>query len=140
MRIMPIVAVTALLALGALSTRTGDDRSDAPSLQAVQAADAALIARGDSVYHGKLGGAICATCHGANAKGLPGMGPDLTDKAWLHSDGSLKGIEATVRTGVAKPKKASVAMPPFGGVPLDSAKVTAVAAYIHSLGAKGAAK
>lgn len=99
-----------------------------------QAPDA-LLARGDSIYHGKLGGAICVTCHGANAKGVPGMGPDLTDKVWLHGDGSAKFIATIIRTGVAKPKKSAMAMPPFGGVPLDSAKTVALAAYVHSLGA-----
>lgn len=107
----------------------------APDTQPQAQDSAALIARGDSVYHGTLGGAICATCHGKDAKGVAGMGPDLTDKVWLHGDGGVKFIETIVRTGVSKPKKSSVAMPPFGGVPLDSAKTVAVAAYIHSLGA-----
>lgn len=106
-----------------------------PGIASLAQDSAALIARGDSVYHGKLGGAICATCHGQDAKGVAGMGPNLTDKVWLHGDGGVKFIETIVRTGVAKPKKSSVAMPPFGGVPLDSAKTVAVTAYIHFLGA-----
>jgi cbb3-type cytochrome c oxidase subunit III len=137
MRTMPLAATALALAMTTLSTGTGTDRIVMGMRSSeVQAADARLVARGDSVFHGKLGGAICATCHGANAKGMPGMGPDLTDKAWLHGDGSRKAIEATIRAGVAKPKQSNMAMPPFGGVPLDSAKVTAVAAYIQSLGAK----
>jgi len=100
------------------------------------APDKALVARGDSVFKGKLGGAICTTCHGQNAKGMPGMGPDLTDAKWLHGDGSLKFIETIVRTGVTKAKESPMVMPPFGGVPLDSAKVSAVAAYVYSLSHK----
>ncbi len=126
MRIVPVAVAMAVAAFVAVRPGDGDEGQQSP--------DAAIIARGDSVYHGKLGGAICVTCHGQNAKGLPGMGPDLTDKVWLHGDGTVKSIETIVRTGVAKPKKTSVAMPPFGGVPLDSAKVLAVATYIHSLG------
>lgn len=98
------------------------------------AAERALIARGDSVYHGKLGGAMCVVCHGQNAKGLPGMGPDLTDGVWLHGDGTRAFIARIVRTGVPKPKQSAAVMPPFGGTPLDSAKLEAVAAYLHSLG------
>lgn len=96
----------------------------------------ALVAKGDSVYHGKLGGAICHVCHGQNAKGMPGMGPDLTDGKWLHGDGSLAAIEATIKTGVPKPKVSSTVMPPGGGVPLDSLRLRAVAAYVWSLNAK----
>ena len=106
----------------------------APSQEKQSAADLSLIARGDSVYHGKLGGAVCAVCHGQNAKGMPGMGPDLTDKVWLHGDGTPEFIARIIRTGVSKPKQSAAVMPPFGGTPLDSAKVEAVAAYLHSLG------
>ena len=61
------------------------------------------------------------------------MGPDLTDGKWLHSDGSLASIEATIRAGVTKPKASSTVMPPGGGVPLDSTRIHAVAAYVYSL-------
>ena len=98
--------------------------------------DRALVAKGDSVYHGKLGGAICHVCHGQNAKGMPGMGPDLTDGKWLHGDGSLASIEATIRVGVTKPKESTTVMPPGGGVPLDSTRIRAVAAYVYSLNAR----
>jgi cytochrome c oxidase cbb3-type subunit 3 len=129
--VVPLMAMA--LASALIAPRLGHERQ--PPADGQAAADPALVARGDSVFHGKLGGAICATCHGANAKGVPGMGPDLTDKVWLHGDGTVAAIQATIRAGVVKPKKSNMAMPPFGGVPLDSAKVAAVAAYVHSLGA-----
>lgn len=145
--IMVLTVLAAATAWGAVATWHGAAAPPVQSVTSMAARDvapgrallaqdsAALIARGDSVYHGTLGGAICATCHGKDAKGVAGMGPDLTDKVWLHGDGGVKFIETIVRTGVSKPKKSSVAMPPFGGVPLDSAKTVAVAAYIHFLGA-----
>jgi mono/diheme cytochrome c family protein len=120
-------AVTAILLVAGAASREP---------QQATRPDPALIAKGDSVYHGKLGGAICHVCHGQNAKGMPGMGPDLTDGKWLHSDGSLAAIEATIKTGVPKPKASSVVMPPGGGVPLDSVRVRAVAAYVWSLNAR----
>jgi mono/diheme cytochrome c family protein len=98
-----------------------------------QALDPALIARGDSVFRGRLGGSLCWTCHGANAKGQPNMGPDLTDTVWLHVDGTVAQIEALVRTGVARPKRGTVPMPPWGGPPLDSARLHAVSVYVASL-------
>ncbi len=93
----------------------------------------ALIARGDSVFHGKLGGAICFTCHGQRGVGAPGMGPSLADAVWLHGDGSMAFLRTTIRAGVAKAKQSAIVMPPFGGTPLDSAKLEAVAAYVYSL-------
>lgn len=63
----------------------------------------ALIALGDSIFRGKAAGGTCLTCHQANAKGLPGLAPDLTDKTWLHGDGSLTAIIATIEKGVPKP-------------------------------------
>lgn len=126
MHARPQLAAAMVIAVGMIAVSS---RLDEGPVQ-----DRALIARGDSVFHGTLGGAICATCHGQDAKGVAGMGPDLTDKTWLHGDGSLTSVTATIRAGVAKPKKSAMPMPPFGGVPLDSAKLAAVAAYIHSLG------
>lgn len=95
-----------------------------------------LIGAGRKVFEGKAGGALCFSCHGMNAKGVPGIGPDLTDGKWLHGDGGIAFIEKIVSTGVAKPKQSAAAMPPMGGAKLDAAQVRAVAAYIASLNAK----
>jgi mono/diheme cytochrome c family protein len=95
-----------------------------------------MIARGDSIFHGKIAGGTCITCHQANAKGIPGLAPDLTDKTWLHSDGSLAAIITTIEKGVAKPKQAVAPMLPKGGTNLTPEQIHAVAAYVHSLSAK----
>lgn len=92
-----------------------------------------LIAAGKKVFEGRAGGALCFSCHGMNAKGMPGIGPDLTDGKWLHGDGGMTFLEKLIATGVAKPKQSAAAMPPMGGARLDSAQVRAVAAYIASL-------
>lgn len=85
-----------------------------------------MIALGDSIFHGRVGGAICQTCHGVGGKAGP-MAPDLTDAAWLHSDGSYEGIANTIKAGV---------MPPYGGAPLSDDRWRAVAAYVYSLSHK----
>jgi mono/diheme cytochrome c family protein len=92
----------------------------------------ALIALGDSVYHGVVGGGTCAGCHGADAKGTP-LAPDLTDSHWLWGDGSLPSIERVIRQGVPEPKEHTGAMPPMGGARLTPAQVHAVASYIYAL-------
>lgn len=95
-----------------------------------------MVALGDSIFHGKVAGGTCITCHQANAKGIPGLAPDLTDKTWLHGDGSLAAIIATIEKGVPKPKQAAAPMLPKGGVNLTSEQIRAVAAYVQSLSAK----
>ena len=93
----------------------------------------AQIALGDSIFRGRVGGALCYVCHGASGKGAPGIGPDLTDKEWLNADGSLASIEKVIIEGVAKPKKMASPMPPKGGGQLTEAQIKAVAAYVYSL-------
>ena len=104
--------------------------------QAQAAPDSATIARGRRVYEGKDGGALCVSCHGPQARGVPGLGPDLTDAAWLHGDGSVAFLRSIVKTGVTKPKAGVLTMPPMGGVSLSDEQVTAVAAYIASFRAQ----
>ena len=96
----------------------------------------AAIALGDSVFHGKAGGGMCFSCHGANAKGTPGIAPNLTDNKWLHGDGSYAFIVGLVEKGVPKPKEAVAPMLPRGGANLSHAHLRAVAAYVYSLSHK----
>ena len=96
-----------------------------------------MVALGDRVYHGQVGGATCAGCHGANATGTP-LGPDLTDTKWLWSDGSYAGIAKTITAGVPDPKQYRAPMPPMGGAQLSSEQVSAVAAYIWGLSHRSA--
>ena len=46
-----------------------------------------------------LFGARCSPCHGAQAQGL--IGPNLTDRAWIHGQGTLSDIYAVIDGGVA---------------------------------------
>ena len=77
---------------------------------------------------------VCAACHGADAKGQPNLGPNLTDATWINTDGTYDGIINTVKTGVATPKESATVMPPMGGAQLTDDQVRSVAAYVWSLG------
>lgn len=88
---------------------------------------------GDRIFHGEVASGTCAGCHGAEGKGTP-LGPNLTSGKWLWSDGSLSGIERTIRHGVPKPKQYRSPMPPMGGAQLSRQQVSAVAAYVWGLG------
>lgn len=111
----------------------GGAGAEAPPPAAGGGGASALVALGDSVFHGQAGGGTCYVCHGQDGKGS-GVGPNLTDAEWLNTDGTLAGITKTVQSGVPTPKKAPAPMPPMGGASLSPDQVKAVAAYVHTLG------
>ena len=79
-----------------------------------------------------LGEGRCHTCHGADGKG--GLGPNLTDRAWLHGTGTFEEIVQRVGTGVpAEQSRSGQVMPPRGGSSLDPEQIRAVAAYVWRL-------
>lgn len=98
--------------------------------------DPQAIALGDSIFHGRVAGGTCVTCHGQNAEGTQ-IGPDLTDAKWLHGDGSYQFIVNLVASGVTTPKQYPGAMPPMGGASLTPEQVKSVAAYVYSLRRRG---
>jgi len=58
----------------------------------VTMADAAGIAEGDKIFHSN-----CFACHGGKGEG--GVGPNLTDKYWLHG-GTINDVFKTIKYGV----------------------------------------
>jgi cbb3-type cytochrome c oxidase subunit III len=90
-----------------------------------------MVTDGATIFKGA---GICFTCHGQDAKGVPGLGADLTDEEWTHSDGTYGSIVATIMKGATNASGA--VMPPKGGPPLTDDQVKAVAAYVWSLSNK----
>jgi cytochrome c oxidase cbb3-type subunit 3 len=72
---------------------------------------------GKEVYDSK-----CAACHAVDGGGL--VGPNLTDRFWIHGKGTLAGIYKVVHDGVA-----DKGMPPWGPV-LKDEETLAVVAYV----------
>ena len=117
------------LALAVQVTAAGSAAAQAPAPAGVTPE---TIAKGDTIFH-KTG--LCYACHGNNAEGT--VGPNLTDGEWIHGDGSLESIIATVTAGVPKEKaKSGIMMPPKGGSSIGEEDVKAVAAYVYSLSHK----
>ena len=83
------------------------------------AVDPAVLAIGEERFR-----KTCAACHGAAGQGL--IGPNLTDRHWLHG-GKVTQIFTTVVGGV--PAKG---MPPWGRA-LAPEELRAVVSYIRSL-------
>jgi cytochrome c oxidase cbb3-type subunit 3 len=122
-------ALIATLFAGAVAPAAAQSTSSAGAAPAVTPA---LIARGDTVYHGP---GNCYACHGAKAEGL--VGPNLTDAEWIHSKGTYEEIVAQINKGVSKEEaKSGVPMPPicFSTISYDDVKATA--AYVYSLSQK----
>ncbi|MFV8249793.1 cbb3-type cytochrome c oxidase N-terminal domain-containing protein [Bdellovibrio bacteriovorus] len=66
----------------------------------------------------------CASCHGQELQGL--IGPNLTDKFWMHGKATRLDVVKVVRDGV--PEKG---MPPWGPV-MKKDEIYAVSAFILS--------
>lgn len=81
--------------------------------------NAALAPAGKAIFT-----ANCAACHGANGEGT--IGPNLTDRSWLHG-GEIKDIFKTVKYGV--PEKGMV---PWEQT-LTPGQIAEVSSYIISL-------
>jgi glucose/arabinose dehydrogenase/mono/diheme cytochrome c family protein len=102
------------------------------NLPVPEGATRAMVDLGERIYHGQVGGAACAGCHGARGAGSP-LGPNLTSKKWLWSDGSYAGISKTIREGVPNPRQYRSPMPPMGGAQLTPDQLSALAAYVWAL-------
>lgn len=97
----------------------------------------AMLAEGDSIFHGLKAGGLCQTCHGPDAAGTP-LAPPLTNKQqWLTGDGSYDFIQKRVTTGMPQPTPPySSPMLPFGGAQLTPDQVKSVSAYVYSISHK----
>jgi mono/diheme cytochrome c family protein len=146
--VRPAGAFVAILAIAAChsgsSTSTaakpsgGVSASATPAAPARPAFTAAMVTRGDSIFHARA----CANCHGADAKGRAN-GPDLTTGKFIHVNGSYDDFVRLITTGVPadsiSDKSRRFAMAPRGGArpaPLSDDDIKAVAAYVYSLSHK----
>jgi glucose/arabinose dehydrogenase/mono/diheme cytochrome c family protein len=117
-------------------TAAGSGAATAPVALSAAARQAgitpAMVALGDSIYHGHVGGGTCMGCHGSDAKGTP-LAPDLTTSKWIWGDGSYQSIIHIIQQGVPAPKQYRGVMPPMGGAQLTPAQVRAVAGYVFAI-------
>lgn len=87
---------------------------------------AAILASQDRIDQGhKIFAEKCASCHGIHGEGI--VGPNLTDKYWIHGAGTLMDILAVVSDGVAEK-----GMPPWKGM-MKKEEVQSVVAYVKSI-------
>jgi len=109
-----------------------DAGAAASNLPVPEGATREMVLLGERIYRGQVGGAACTGCHGESGQGTP-LGPDLTGKKWLWSDGSYAGIAKTITDGVSQAKQYRSAMPPMGGAQLTPDQLSALAAYVWAM-------
>lgn len=81
-------------------------------------------------------GQTCAACHGPDAKGLPGLGKDLTTSQFAKglSDTALVDFVKKGRDTSDPANTTGVAMPPKGGNPaLSDDDIASIVAYVRTL-------
>lgn len=108
----------------------------ATALLAACGGEAAPPAAADAARGQLLFQRACATCHGADAEGIPRLGADLRDNAFVAelSDDELVEFLAVGRSARHPLNTRGVDMPPRGGDPtLDDTDLAAIAAYLRTL-------
>lgn len=91
---------------------------------------------GDPVAGKKAYDSTCIACHGADLKGMPGLGKDLTTSEFVRSKTNTELVEF-VKVGRPASDPANtqgVDMPPKGGNPaLTDQDILNIVAYIRSM-------
>jgi mono/diheme cytochrome c family protein len=99
----------------------------------------AMLAQGDSIYHGQLAGGLCYTCHGGAGEGTDDA-PPLVNNTWRTGDGSYEFIQKRIAQGMPHPTPPySEPMLPMGGRQLTPDQIRAVAAYVYSISSRATA-
>jgi disulfide bond formation protein DsbB len=125
----------------ATSTPAPVEPTDSPTQVPSPAQDEASASGGEAAAEIALDGealfrVTCPACHGPEAKGVPGLGKDMTTSAFIQSKSDAEMVEFIKRgrpiddplntTGMAMPAKGA-------NMALDDAEILAIVEYIRSL-------
>jgi disulfide bond formation protein DsbB len=122
------VAVVPMLALWLAACGGG------ATAEPTQAPDPGLT--GDAANGQTLFAGVCAACHGPDARGLPGLGKDLTTSEFVrdHSDAELVAFITAGRPIDDPLNTTGVEMPPKGGNPnFTEQDLYDIVAYLRTL-------
>lgn len=130
----------AMLAVTLLTACGGDDKKEEsaaePAAVAAAPAEVAAAPAGDAANGGKIYSTACVACHGPDAKGVTGLGKDLTTSEWVgqQSDAQLVEFIKRGRDAGDALNTTGVAMPPKGGNPaMSEQEIADIVAYIRSI-------
>ena len=120
-----ILGVSVLLAACGGSSGDGETEAEQPAYSAE------MIAEGETIF-----GQTCFACHGADGKGLPNLGKDLTTSEFVKSSSDVE-LLAYVKEGRAVDdplNTTGVAMPPKGGFDfLTDSDINSIIAFVRSI-------
>jgi disulfide bond formation protein DsbB len=130
-----VLLLVGMLALSACGG--GESETDEPTTEEEngeepeEGAVAGDAAAGETLFAG-----TCVSCHGVDAKGLPGLGKDMTTSEFIASQTDQQLIDfIKVGRPTGDPANTTgVDMPPKGGNPaLDDQDIADIVAYIRTL-------
>ena len=134
MRKYAVIAVFTLLTLFALAACGGGEEPQAAAGSGAQQQAVALV--GDAANGGKVFSTACVACHGPEAKGITGLGKDLTTSEWVgqQSDAQLVEFIKKGRDAGDPLNTTGVAMPPKGGNPaMSDQEIADIVAFLRSI-------
>lgn len=126
-----LVSVLILALLAACGSSTASVKNDAKT----GTTDSKSVV-GDAARGRQLFSQSCVACHGADAKGLPGLGKDMTTSPFIkgQSDAQLVDFLKKGRPVSDPANTTKVDMPPKGGNPaLTDAQLADIVAFVRSL-------
>ena len=135
---LSIVVLTVITSMGCggggEKAQTQQQATSKPAQTAT--AQTAALQPGDATQGSTLFVSYCSACHGPDAKGIKGLGRDLTHNEWVQalSDSEFLEYVNTGRT-VDDPRNLSgVPMPPKGGNPaLSDQEIMHIIAFVRTL-------
>lgn len=127
-----LVGMLALTACGGGESETNEPEAEEENGEEVEEAEVT----GDAAAGETLFAGTCSSCHGVDAKGLPGLGKDLTTSAFLTDQTDQQLIEfIKVGRPASDPLNTTgIDMPPKGGNPaLDDQDIADIVAYLRTI-------
>jgi disulfide bond formation protein DsbB len=124
--------IAGLLVLGALLLAACGGNGSAPGGDG----GGTSLPAGDATAGSQVFAGTCSACHGPDAKGVPGLGKDLTTSTFVaeNSDAELLAFVKTGRPASDPLNTTGVDMPPKGGNPaLTDQDLINVIAYLRSI-------
>ncbi len=138
MRLFRSFSVVILSALFALTGCGGNEQSNSNTASKATVDNRATpaLAAGDATKGATLFVQYCSACHGPDAKGLKGLGKDLTHNDFVMgmTDEEFLGYVNTGRAIDDPRNTTGIPMPPKGGNPaLKDEEIKHIIAYVRTL-------
>ena len=130
-----LLILMAFLALFLVACGGGDDGGDSSPAEE-PAEETAAMPKGDAAAGDGLFQSTCSACHGADAKGLPNLGKDMTTSEFIKGSSDAE-LLAFIRVGrsISDPANTTgVDMPTKGGNPaLSDEDLADIIAFMRTL-------